>query len=78
MREYHYGYGFGYIVAFKPFPEREWRKVTVTNPESGRYVHKDDTITPATQFQVKVQAFNRLGEGPFSSTAVIYSADEGK
>ncbi|XP_073476030.1 contactin-1 [Aquarana catesbeiana] len=75
-REYHYGDGFGYIVAFKPFTEREWRKVTVTNPESGRYVHKDDTITPATQFQVKVQAFNRWGEGPFSSTATIYSADE--
>ncbi|XP_068132653.1 contactin-1 [Hyperolius riggenbachi] len=75
-REYHYGDGFGYVVAFKPFNEREWRKVTVTNPESGRYIHKDDTITPATQFQVKVKAFNRYGDGPYSSTAVIYSADE--
>ncbi|XP_075713175.1 contactin-1 [Rhinoderma darwinii] len=75
-REYHYGDNFGYIIAFKPFNEREWRKVTVTNPESGRYIHKDDSITPATQFQVKVKAFNRMGDGPFSSTAVIYSADE--
>ncbi|XP_063783382.1 contactin-1 [Pseudophryne corroboree] len=75
-REYHYGDNFGYIVAFKPFTENEWRKVTVTNPESGRYVHKDDTITPATQFQVKVKAFNKVGDGPFSSTAIIYSADE--
>ncbi|KAM3924204.1 contactin-1 isoform 2-T3 [Leptodactylus fuscus] len=75
-REYHYGDDFGYIIAFKPFNEREWRKVTVTNPESGRYIHKDDSITPATQFQVKVKAFNKMGDGPFSSTAVIYSADE--
>ncbi|XP_075065156.1 contactin-1 [Mixophyes fleayi] len=75
-REYHYGDNFGYIVAFKPYTENEWRKVTVTNPESGRYVHKDDTITPATQFHVKVKAFNKIGDGPFSSTAVIYSADE--
>ncbi|KAM9312647.1 contactin-1 [Gastrophryne carolinensis] len=75
-REYHYGDGFGYIVAFKPYNEREWRKVTVTNPESGRYVHKDDTIPPAAQFQVKVKAFNRIGNGPYSSTAIVYSADE--
>ncbi|KAG9490214.1 contactin-1 isoform X2 [Eleutherodactylus coqui] len=75
-REYHYGDDFGYIIAFKPFNEREWRKVTVTNPESGRYIHKDDSITPATQFQVKVKAFNKMGDGPYSSTAVIYSADE--
>ncbi|MEE6480854.1 hypothetical protein FKM82_012686 [Ascaphus truei] len=74
-REYHYGDNFGYIVAFKPFIDKEWRKVTVTNPESGRYVHKDDTITPSTQFQVKVKAFNRVGDGPYSSTAVIYSAE---
>ncbi|XP_072002973.1 contactin-1 [Engystomops pustulosus] len=75
-REYHFGDDFGYIIAFKPFNEREWRKVTVTNPESGRYIHKDDSITPATQFQVKVKAFNKIGDGPFSSIAVIYSADE--
>lgn len=75
-REYHYGDNFGYIIAFKPFDEREWRKVTVTNPESGRYIHKDDSITPATKFQVKIKAFNKMGDGPYSSTAVIYSADE--
>lgn len=77
-REYHYGDNFGYIIAFKPFDEREWRKVTVTNPESGLYIHKDDSITPATKFQVKIKAFNKMGDGPYSSTAVIYSADEGE
>ncbi|KAM4747400.1 contactin-1 [Rhinophrynus dorsalis] len=75
-REYHYGENFGYEVAFKPFNEKAWRKVTVTDPESGRYVLKDDSILPSTQFQVKVKAFNREGSGPFSSTAVIYSAED--
>ncbi|XP_053319068.1 contactin-1 [Spea bombifrons] len=75
-QEYNYGDGFGYIVAFKSFNDREWRKVIVQDIQSGRYVHKDDTITPATQFQVKVKAFNSKGEGPYSSTANIYSADD--
>ncbi|XP_053572700.1 contactin-1 [Bombina bombina] len=75
-REYHYGDNFGYEVAFKTFNVREWRIVTVTSSESGRYVHKEDSITPATQFQVKVRAYNREGQGPYSSTATIYSAEE--
>lgn len=75
-REYHYGNNFGYIVAFKPFGEKEWRRVTVTNPEIGRYVHKDESMPPSTQYQVKVKAFNSKGDGPFSLTAVIYSAQD--
>uniref|UniRef100_A0A8U7MU43 Contactin-1 n=1 Tax=Corvus moneduloides TaxID=1196302 RepID=A0A8U7MU43_CORMO len=75
-REYHYGNNFGYIVAFKPFGEKEWRRVTVTNPEIGRYVHKDESMPPSTQYQVKVKAFNNKGDGPFSLTAVIYSAQD--
>lgn len=77
-REYHYGNNFGYIVAFKPFGEKEWRRVTVTNPEIGRYVHKDESMPPSTQYQVKVKAFNNKGDGPFSLTAVIYSAQDGE
>ncbi|XP_068950931.1 contactin-1 isoform X1 [Petaurus breviceps papuanus] len=75
-REYHYGNNFGYIVAFKPFGGKEWKKVTVTNPDIGRYVHKDETMSPSTEFQVKVKAFNSKGDGPFSLTAVIYSAQD--
>ncbi|XP_030072034.1 contactin-1 [Microcaecilia unicolor] len=75
-REYHFGNNFGYIVAFKPYGEKEWRKVTVTDPESGRYVHKDDKMNPSTQFQVKIKAYNNKGDGPFSNTGVIYSAQD--
>lgn len=77
-REYHYGNNFGYIVAFKPFDGEEWKKVTVTNPDTGRYVHKDETMRPSTAFQVKVKAFNNKGDGPYSLTAVINSAQDGR
>ncbi|MBN3322375.1 CNTN1 protein, partial [Atractosteus spatula] len=75
-KEYHFGRNYGYIVAFKPHGDKEWRKVTVADPEARRYVHKDSTITPSTEFQVKVKAFNSKGEGPFSLTAVVYSAQD--
>ncbi|XP_043943377.1 contactin-1 [Protopterus annectens] len=75
-REYHYGNNFGYIVAFKPHSETEWRKATITNPELGRYVHKDDSMAPTTLFEVKVKAYNNKGSGPYSLTAVIYSAED--
>lgn len=76
--QYYYGPNFGYIVAFKPQDEFEWRKVTVADPQAKRYVHKDSSIPPSTEFQVKVKAFNSIGEGPFSLTAVIYSAQDGE
>ncbi|CAH2278023.1 contactin-1 [Pelobates cultripes] len=75
-REYHYGENFAYILAFKPFNDQRWRKVYVENNEIGRYVLKDDAITPATEFQVKMKAVNSKGEGPFSSPAIIVSADD--
>lgn len=53
-------------------------KVTVADPQAKRYVHKDSSIPPSTEFHVKVKAFNSKGEGPFSLTAVIYSAQDGK
>ncbi|XP_019128195.1 contactin-1a isoform X1 [Larimichthys crocea] len=75
--QYYYGPNFGYIVAFKPRDGYEWRKVIVADPQAKRYVHKDSSIPPSAEFQVKVKAFNRKGEGPFSLTAVIYSAQDG-
>ncbi|KAG9342245.1 hypothetical protein JZ751_016747 [Albula glossodonta] len=71
---YYYGRNFGYVVAFKPHDYTEWKKVTVADGEARRYVHKDYSIVPGTEFQVKVKAYNSQGEGPYSLTAVIYSA----
>ncbi|XP_075905735.1 contactin-1a [Nelusetta ayraudi] len=72
--QYYYGPNFGYIVAFKQSGELEWRKVTLAEPEAKRYIHKDASLPPQTEFQVKVKAYNRRGEGPYSLTAVIRSA----
>lgn len=52
--------------------------MTVADPRANRYIHKDPSIPPATKFYVKVQAFNSVGEGPYSLTAVIYSAQDGE
>lgn len=78
QQRYYYGSNFGYIVAFKPKDGNQWRKVTVADPQARRYVHKDSSIPPSTEFQVKVKAFNSKGEGPYSLMAVIYSAQDGK
>lgn len=50
----------------------------VADPLARSYIHKDLTFPPLTKFQVKVKAFNSKGEGPFSLTAVIYSAQDGE
>ncbi|KAL0968766.1 hypothetical protein UPYG_G00271410 [Umbra pygmaea] len=74
--QYFYGRNFGYIIAFKPKSDLEWRKVMLADPQASHYVHKDQSIPPFTEFEVKVKAFNSRGEGPFSLTAVIYSAQD--
>lgn len=52
--------------------------MTVADPQAKHYIHKDLSLPPLTEFQVKVKAFNSKGEGPFSLTAVIYSALDGE
>ncbi|XP_056243043.1 contactin-1a-like [Seriola aureovittata] len=74
--QYYYGPNFGYIVAFKPQDEYQWRRVIVADPQANRYVHKESSIPPSTEFQVKVKTFNSKGEGPYSLTAIIYSAQD--
>lgn len=65
-------------MAFKPHEEKEWNRVAVPGPEAKHYVHKDPSLAPMTEFEVKVKAFNSQGEGPYSLTAIIYSAQDGK
>ncbi|XP_050956527.1 contactin-1a [Labeo rohita] len=74
--QYYYGSNFGYIIAFKPHSDDEWMTVTVTDPQAQKYVHKDSKIPPSTRFEVKMKAFNSQGEGPFSNSAFISSAQD--
>lgn len=76
-REYQNGDGFGYILAFKrEEPLSLWEVVRIPHLESSRYVHYNSSLKPYQPFEVKIKAYNRRGEGPFSQVAVVYSAEE--
>lgn len=76
--QYYYGSKFGYVVVFKRQTEHEWKRVVVPNAQAKRFIHKDPSIPPLTEFEVKVKAFNSQGEGPYSQAAIIYSAQDGE
>ncbi|XP_057691677.1 contactin-1a [Corythoichthys intestinalis] len=76
QEQYYYGPSFGYIVAFRPRTGVEWTQVTVSDPQARHYVHKDPSIAPATEFIVKIQAYNSKGEGPYSLPKTIVSAQD--
>ncbi|XP_033938452.1 LOW QUALITY PROTEIN: contactin-2 [Pseudochaenichthys georgianus] len=75
-REYQNGDGFGYILEFRRKDTAAWTAVRVPHVESSRYVYYNDSLTPYSPFEVKVRAYNRRGEGPFSQIAVVNSAEE--
>ncbi len=77
-REYQNGDGFGYILAFRKKDTSSWTVVHTPHVESSRYVYYNDTLTPYSPFEVKIKAYNRKGEGPFSQIAVVHSAEEGE
>lgn len=54
-----------------------WTRAVISSPGVARYVFRNDTIPPFSPFDVKVGAYNNRGEGPFSSIATVYSAEEG-
>uniref|UniRef100_A0A7N6BED0 Contactin 3b n=1 Tax=Anabas testudineus TaxID=64144 RepID=A0A7N6BED0_ANATE len=70
------GEGFGYIIAFRPVGTVTWTRAVISTPGVARYVYRNDTIPPFAPFDVKVGAYNNRGEGPFSSIATVYSAEE--
>uniref|UniRef100_UPI00358F18AB contactin-2-like n=1 Tax=Myxine glutinosa TaxID=7769 RepID=UPI00358F18AB len=75
-REYHYGELFGYMVAFRPNGLAAWTTAMVLNAGTTRYVHHNASSEPYVFFEVKVLAFNRHGEGPYSQIALIHSAED--
>ncbi|KAL6111322.1 cntn3 [Pungitius sinensis] len=70
------GEGFGYIIAFRPVGTVTWTRAVISTPAAAPYVFRNDTIPPFSPFDVKVGAYNNRGEGPFSSIATVYSAEE--
>lgn len=76
-REYQNGDGFGYILAFRRKGTAAWSEVRIPHVESSRHVYYNQSLAPYTPFEVKIQAYNRKGVGPFSQTVEVHSAEEG-
>ncbi|XP_055985239.1 contactin-3-like [Sorex fumeus] len=70
------GEGFGYVVAFRPLGVSTWIQTVVTNPDTPRYVFRNESILPFSLYEVKVGVYNHRGEGPFSSVVTVFSAEE--
>lgn len=77
-REYQNGDGFGYHLAFRKKDTHPWMAAHVPHVDWSRYVYFNDSLTPYTPFEVKIKAYNRKGEGPFSQIAMVHSAEEGE
>ncbi|XP_018589568.2 contactin-3 [Scleropages formosus] len=70
------GEDFGYIIAFRPVGTVTWTRAVISTPGVARYVFRNDTIPAFSPFDVKVGAYNKKGEGPFSSIVTVFSAEE--
>uniref|UniRef100_A0AAY4E9K2 Contactin 3b n=1 Tax=Denticeps clupeoides TaxID=299321 RepID=A0AAY4E9K2_9TELE len=70
------GEGFGYIITLRPQGGVTWTRAVITIPGISKYTFRNDTILPFSPYEVKVGAFNKRGEGPFSSIVTVFSAEE--
>uniref|UniRef100_A0A8D0DWL0 Contactin 4 n=1 Tax=Salvator merianae TaxID=96440 RepID=A0A8D0DWL0_SALMN len=70
------GGGFGYVVAFRPVGTISWMQTVVASPDASRYVFRNESLPPFSPYEVKVGVYNNKGEGSFSPSTIVYSADE--
>lgn len=72
------GEDFGYVVAFRPVGSSTWIQTVLASPDASRYIYRNESIAPLSQFEVKVGVYNRMGEGQFSRVIRVFSAEEGE
>ncbi|XP_029288438.1 contactin-4 isoform X2 [Cottoperca gobio] len=70
------GEDYGYVVAFRPLGSSTWIQTVLASPDASRYIYRNDSIAPLSQFEVKVGVYNTMGEGPFSHVITVFSAEE--
>ncbi|XP_056157520.1 contactin-4 [Lampris incognitus] len=70
------GEDFGYVVAFRPLGTNTWIQTVLASSDASRYVYRNDSTAPLSQFEVKVGVYNGIGEGPYSSVITVLSAEE--
>uniref|UniRef100_A0AAQ5YVZ6 Contactin 4 n=1 Tax=Amphiprion ocellaris TaxID=80972 RepID=A0AAQ5YVZ6_AMPOC len=72
------GEDFGYVVAFRPLGSSTWIQTVLASPDASRYIYRNESIAPLSQFEVTVGVYNSMGEGPFSRVVRVFSAEEGE
>uniref|UniRef100_UPI003AB008E5 contactin-4 n=1 Tax=Centroberyx gerrardi TaxID=166262 RepID=UPI003AB008E5 len=70
------GEDFGYVVAFRLLGSSTWIQTVLASPDASRYIYRNDSVAPLSQFEVKVGVYNGVGEGPFSRVVRVFSAEE--
>ncbi|KAF7648648.1 hypothetical protein LDENG_00153420, partial [Lucifuga dentata] len=70
------GEDFGYVVAFRPLGSSTWIQTVLASSDAFRYIYRNDSMAPLTQFEAKVGVYNSVGEGPFSHVVRTFSAAE--
>uniref|UniRef100_A0AAQ5X176 Contactin 4 n=1 Tax=Amphiprion ocellaris TaxID=80972 RepID=A0AAQ5X176_AMPOC len=70
------GEDFGYVVAFRPLGSSTWIQTVLASPDASRYIYRNESIAPLSQFEVTVGVYNSMGEGPFSRVVRVFSAEE--
>uniref|UniRef100_A0A3B5AXQ0 Fibronectin type-III domain-containing protein n=1 Tax=Stegastes partitus TaxID=144197 RepID=A0A3B5AXQ0_9TELE len=70
------GEDFGYVVAFRPLGSSTWIQTVLASPDASRYIYRNESVAPLSQFEVTVGVYNSVGEGPFSRVARVFSAEE--
>ena len=50
----------------------------LASPDASRYIYRNDSVAPLSQFEATVGVYNSMGEGPFSRVAKVLSAEEGE
>uniref|UniRef100_A0AAQ5ZJN5 Contactin-4-like n=1 Tax=Amphiprion ocellaris TaxID=80972 RepID=A0AAQ5ZJN5_AMPOC len=75
-KEQQSGEDFGYVVAFRPLGSSTWIQTVLASPDASRYIYRNESIAPLSQFEVTVGVYNSMGEGPFSRVVRVFSAEE--
>ncbi|KAM7402587.1 hypothetical protein PAMP_017811 [Pampus punctatissimus] len=70
------GEDFGYVVAFRPLGSNTWIQTVLASADASKYIYRNDSIAPLSQFEVKVGVYNSIGEGVFSNVVKVFSAEE--
>lgn len=65
------------MVAFRPHGTAVWMLTVLASADACRYVFRNESVRPFSPFEVRVGVYNNRGEGPFSATVLVYSAEEG-